>query len=128
MKDLGTPKQIDQSAGACKRIGGKLPLPINSQQNIDFRREVLRLFTIMKTTYKVFVLDLNDVLNEGDFIDSFGNQPPFTNWQRGEPNDFNGEDYVTFSMRDGKWNDIGIRIYDVHPWIYNAHTICQLIC
>ena len=124
LKDLGSPKQVNQSAGACKSIGGKLPLPMNSNQNYDFKNEILRLFTIMNSPYKAFVLDLNDVLNEGDFIDSFGNQPAFTNWRRGEPNDSYGEDYVTVYTRNGLWNDMGVWYY----WMSNIHTICQLIC
>ena len=57
---------------------------MNSSQNDDFWNEVFRLFPLLRDSKKVFVLDLNDVLNEGDFIDSFGNRPSFTNWRSGE--------------------------------------------
>ena len=68
---------------------------MNSKQNKDFKTEVLRLFPVMRNTKKVFVADLNDVLNEGDFIDSFRNQPSFTNLNFCEPNDSDTrEDYV----------------------------------
>ena len=73
------------------------------------------------------MLDLNDVLKEGDFVDSFGNQPPFTNWRQGEPsNDDLGEDYVTFYLSDGTWNDVG----KIYSWmnVYRLPTICQLVC
>ena len=58
LKDLGIPKQADLSAGLCKKIGGKLPLPLSMNQNNDFQNEVKRLFPIMKEKYKHFVLDL----------------------------------------------------------------------
>ena len=59
LKDLGIPKQADQSAGQCKNIGGKLPLPLNMNENNDFQTEIMRLFPVMKTQHKTFVLDLS---------------------------------------------------------------------
>ena len=59
LKDLGIPKQADQSAGQCKNIGGKLPLPLNMNENNDFQTEIMRLFPIMKKQHKTFVLDLS---------------------------------------------------------------------
>ena len=107
LKDLGTTKRADQSANLCKSVGGKLPLPLNEKQNNDFQTEIKRLFPIMNTPHKSFILDLSDVTNEGHFVDSFGNQPSFTNWHYGEPNSSNNdEDFVHFYMGFGTWNDI----------------------
>ena len=120
------PKRADQSANLCKNIGGKLPLPLNMKQNNDFQKEIKRLFPIMKTSYKAFILDLNDVTKEGHFIDSFGNQPSFTNWKKYEPSNYNNDEhFVSFSMKFGTWNDISGEHY---PWPENLHTICEILC
>ena len=72
---LSNSKPAAQLAGLCKSIGGKLPLPSNMKENDDYKTEILRLFPFMIKKHSTFVLDLK---NEETFVDSFGNQPSFT--------------------------------------------------
>ncbi len=51
------------------------------------------------------LIGYNDVTTEGSFEWQSGQTPGYTNWNPGEPNDFNGEDYVHLEFSGG-WNDI----------------------
>lgn len=54
-----------------------------------------------------FWLGINDIDAEGTFVWSSGQNPGFTNWADGEPNNFaNNEDCSAFIDGDGQWNDV----------------------
>ena len=81
----------------------------------------------MTKKHSTFVLDLSDAKSEGNFVDSFGNQPSFTNWHSGQPDNYNDEeDYVIYQMGSGTWTDI--KGSNEYMWIDSLHLICQLIC
>ena len=52
-------------------------------------------------------LGLNDVAVEGTFVWSSGSTSTYRNWNTGEPNNTNNEDYAEFIASNGKWNDLG---------------------
>ena len=74
---------------------------------------------------------MNDVENEGVFVNSDGVEPTYTKWSTNEPSNsakgnhyngkdspYDGEDFVIMN-KGAVWNDIGNM---------NVHVICQLLC
>jgi hypothetical protein len=51
-------------------------------------------------------LGLNDVASEGVFEWINGDAVGYTNWEPGEPNNFNDEDYVAMYSGNGRWVDV----------------------
>ncbi|MEM6720942.1 MAG: HYR domain-containing protein [Bacteroidota bacterium] len=52
-----------------------------------------------------FLIGLNDIVSEGNFVWQSGEATTYTNWEAGEPNDSGaGQDY-TIMRTDGSWND-----------------------
>ena len=74
---------------------------------------------------------MNDVENEGVFVNSDGVEPTYTKWSTNEPSNsakgnhyngkdspYDGEDFVIMN-KGAVWNDIGNM---------NVAVICQLLC
>ena len=147
LKYIG-PVRIGLASATCKstplpqnypKATYKLPLPKNKKENDDlvnfFRTQKIRtdgVPTVSKEYARYyFAIDLNDVLTEGKFVTSDGQEPTYTNWKYPAPNDktkpgsFIGEDYVAVGtdgtyLKNGKWNDINERFY--------IALICQQEC
>ncbi len=103
---LGTAGLSWSDANAeAEALGGKL-VEINSQEENDF---VNQIFGDEGTIW----LGFNDVENEGEFVDSDGNALTFTNWNAGEPNNWqDNEDYVSIRGDSDRWNDLNGAAFD----------------
>ena len=96
-------RQPQDSQSICKKIGGKVPLPKNTQENND----LVNGFRSLSNDIKFAILGLWDTSSEGKFLKFNGEKLTYTNWDTGEPNDFgNGEDYVVMYVQHGLWNDV----------------------
>lgn len=84
----------------CENIGGHLA-------TISSKEEDIAIFAyILKTGKTSCVLGGTDETTEGHWIWQNGEPFSYTNWNNGEPNDQNGEDYLQYSSTNGRWNDI----------------------
>ncbi|KAG6922175.1 C-type lectin domain family 4 member G [Chelydra serpentina] len=81
---------------ACKDQGAELIIIDNPQK---------QEFLTKNANGKQYWIGLHDVGNEGTFIWVDDSPVSYSNWARGEPNNFgSGEDCVMM-FKDGKWND-----------------------
>jgi len=82
-------------------LGGHL-VTINDSAENSF---VLSNFANASGSGRVW-LGLNDAKTEGTFVYSSGQTPSYTNWEPGEPNNVNDEDYVAMYSGNGRWVDV----------------------
>ena len=103
------------SAGAhkCASGGYRQPLPLNQQENVDFRAA----FDALGASH--VGLDVTDVHGEGQWRDAYGTAVGYFNWYPGEPNNSGNEDFVGMlpPSHHGKWND--------YQHSYQVHIVCQ---
>jgi hypothetical protein len=52
-----------------------------------------------------FWIGLNDANTEGTYVWSSGSGATYRNWNSGQPDNYNNEDYAEFITPSGKWND-----------------------
>ena len=84
----------------CQSAGGHIVTVSNKQEN-DFIFE-----TFCKPFYMDIALGLNDAEEEGVWKWVNSESFSYSNWDSGEPNDYNNnEDYVIMTKDNGKWND-----------------------
>lgn len=69
-------------------------------------------------------LGLNDAETEGTFVYSSGQAPAYTNWEPGEPNNVNDEDYVAMYSGNGRWVDV--RDLANPPGIGNVYGVVEV--
>ncbi|XP_077310074.1 pulmonary surfactant-associated protein D-like isoform X2 [Lithobates pipiens] len=85
----------------CKEVGGSLATPRNAEEN-----SVLHGIISTNGGSSAAFLDITDSQVEGTFMYSTGEQVIFTNWSRGQPDDYkNNEDCVNM-YNNGYWNDV----------------------
>lgn len=83
----------------CKKRGGHL-VTITSQEENDF------LFNnLVKYHNKDVMIGLSDEKVENNWEWVNGETFEYSNWQSGEPNNENNEDFVLMRSDNGKWND-----------------------
>lgn len=83
-------------------LGGHLATVRNADEN-EWLRANLGNF---KGLDRRLWLGFNDFASEGSFVWTSGENPGFTNWSGGEPNDFGGrEDATELFGSNGAWND-----------------------
>ena len=117
----------------CKANGGKLPLPVNSNENSDFENAFSKI-----VPWAIWItLGLSDVKTEGKWVDRNGQPVNYTNWAPGRPlvvgthTGYHAHtwDYVSMYMKNkkgwkswqsGTWSDY------FSSWV--GATICQLSC
>ena len=74
-----------------------------TQPAIDSLTAAMRHATVPSAHY----IGLSDTAQEGHFVWANGDTLTATNWNIGEPNNYqNNEDYVTIDQTSGKWNDV----------------------
>jgi len=84
---------------ACKKWGGQLG-------EINSKSDQKKVFKATGKTDKATWFGANDLKKEGKWVSTSGKKMKYTNWGRGEPNDYRkGEDCAAFWGKDGKWND-----------------------
>ncbi|MFK8010335.1 MAG: SdrD B-like domain-containing protein [Saprospiraceae bacterium] len=89
-------KTWEEANSLAQSIGGRLAV-INNQAENDFLQT-----NILSSSW----IGYTDAQNEGTFEWTFDNSS-FTNWNPGEPNDYNGnEDFTEILQTTGKWNDL----------------------
>ncbi|XP_074977645.1 C-type lectin domain family 4 member G isoform X2 [Caretta caretta] len=99
---------------ACKDQGAELIIIDNPQK---------QEFLTKNTNGKQYWIGLHDVSNEGTFIWVDDSSVSYSNWDRGEPNNFgSGEDCVMM-LKDGKWNDAACTM-NGDGWICEKKWIC----
>lgn len=93
-------------------LGGNL-VTINDAAENEFVRST---FAQLGGNHYLLWLGLRDTATEGTFIWADGTPLSYANWQDGEPNNINNEDYVAMNDDNtGKWNDAngGLPLYGV---------------
>ena len=88
----------------CKQDGAVLPVPRSIEENEYFG-------TLGRNHEKHIWLGINDIVNEGEFVDNDGVPISFTNWNTNQPDNIGDEDAVELQSAaehsiDFKWNDI----------------------
>ena len=84
----------------CENIGGHMATISSSEED----KAVFSY--ILKTGKTNCVLGGTDEVTEGLWVWQNGESFSYSNWNEGEPNDQNGEDYLQYSSANGRWNDI----------------------
>lgn len=84
----------------CQSYGGHLASVANqAEQNYIFQQ-------IKSNTNERFWIGYNDHANEKTFVWTDGyNATNYTNWRKGEPNNYGNEDCVEINFYNGFWND-----------------------
>lgn len=92
----------------CKQFGAVLPVPRSTEEN-----EYFGSLGHAHNSAGIHVwLGINDIANEGEFVDNDGLPISFSNWNTGVPDNTNGDEHaVAMSITDVpsvdlKWNDI----------------------
>ena len=96
--------QMDYTAAqnTCTQFGSVLPVPRSAEEN-----EYFGTFTQEHNTH--IWLGIDDIVNEGEFVDSDGLPISFQNWNTDQPsNSFGNENAVVLSKHSDefKWNDV----------------------
>ena len=91
----------------CKQDGAALPVPKSMEENEYFGN-------LGRNQGKHIWLGINDIANEGEFVDNDGQAITFQNWNTGNPGNSgpdSNEDAVELQAvqsDDFKWNDLSI--------------------
>ena len=83
----------------CARDDATLPVPLSDEENTFIAN-----LNYNEDTW----LDINDIENEGTFVDNEGNPITYSNWHSGEPNNLYEEDIAHIWGGEGRfprWND-----------------------
>ena len=101
---------VSGAAAQCAAIGGRLPLPLNEQENDDLLEAANSMLNNNLQWMVLGIRDVNDAWRDVD-----GKEVSYTNWGSGQP-DSKSQDFV-FMHNQGKWFD----------WegIYTWPVICQ---
>ena len=102
---------LQHGRGVCEKHNARLPLPMNYVEDNDLSNY------LQKHSLPSCLLDATDTATEGRFVDSQGNPLRFTNWSKGQPDNYfwldplgwiyGGQDYVWKHMGEwnGQWDD-----------------------
>nr|XP_006132086.1 C-type lectin domain family 4 member G isoform X1 [Pelodiscus sinensis] len=99
---------------ACTDQGGQLIIIDNEQE---------QEFLAKNAKGKQYWIGLHDINNEGTFIWVDNNPLSYSNWNRGEPNDYGGGEDCVMMFRDGKWNDMPCAASE-EGWICEKKWTC----
>ena len=89
----------DAEENAVRMLGGHL-VTVD-----DLTENSFVLSTFANSAGRVW-LGLNDVATEGTFVYSSGAPLGYSNWEPGEPNNRDDEDYVAMYSGNGRWLDV----------------------
>uniref|UniRef100_A0A8D0DKJ8 C-type lectin domain-containing protein n=2 Tax=Salvator merianae TaxID=96440 RepID=A0A8D0DKJ8_SALMN len=93
----------------CTKEGAALASPRNAAENLALKE-------IVKKHAMHAFLDINDIQTEGRFVYLNGSPVAYTNWKRGEPNNYDNVEDCVIILEDALWND------------YNCNSKCLIIC
>ena len=105
----GEPGDWDAAKKACAAAGGKLAV-------VESADEARALVDALGSKLGIpswrpgegVWIGLSDTVEEGKFVGVDGAPLGYANWAKGQPDDSGGgEDCVTLTLGDGKWNDVG---------------------
>ncbi|XP_048362422.1 mannose-binding protein C [Sphaerodactylus townsendi] len=83
----------------CAKAGAALACPMNADENAAVQE-------LAKRGAKFAFLNVNDLQTEGLFVYENGKALGYTNWKKGEPNNYGGnEDCVVIIPENAQWND-----------------------
>ncbi|XP_048362589.1 mannose-binding protein-like [Sphaerodactylus townsendi] len=83
----------------CAKAGAALACPKNADENAAVQE-------LAKRGAKFAFLDVNYLQTEGHFVYENGKALEYTNWEKGEPNNYKGtEDCVVITPETAQWND-----------------------
>ena len=99
----------------CTGMGGYLA-SVTSAEEDGFLYEIIKNAGTGETSYWI---GGNDAAAEGTWTWSNGEPFSYANWNRGEPNDQNGQDYARIYCSSGFWDDAGDNNYN------NYYYICE---
>ena len=109
----------DAEAFAVNVLGGHLASVTDSEENAF----LLTTFANAPGSGRIW-LGLNDAATEGTFVYSSGEPAAYFNWEPGEPNNSNDEDYVAMYSGNGRWVDI--RDLANPPLIGNVYGVVEV--
>ncbi|KAM5236458.1 mannose-binding protein C [Ctenodactylus gundi] len=101
------PMSFDRAKAVCAQLQASVATPTNAKENAAIR------YTAGGDAF----LGFTDEEQEGLFVDRAGNQPTYSNWNQGEPNNVGSGENCVIILSDGKWNDI--------PCSQSFVTVCE---
>ena len=98
---------------------GKLPLPLNAQEDKDFYAAIQDIGEKRGMSLKSAFLDGSDQVKEKDWRDSKNNKITYLNWAAKQPDNAHQKEHYLHihSGMNGKWNDAQSNYFD--------YVICQ---
>ena len=99
----------------CEQLGAVLPVPRSTEENEYFG-------TIGRNHDKHIWLGINDIVNEGEFVDNDGLPISFQNWNTGQPDNVGNEDAV--ELQSSEDHSIGFKWNDIRESSGNAAPLC----
>ena len=100
----------------CKQFGAVLPVPRSMEENEYFGM-------LGREHDKHIWLGINDIVNEGDFVDNDGLPISFQHWNNGQPsNSFGNENVV--ELQSSEDHSIGFKWNDIRESNTNAAALC----
>lgn len=104
-----------EAIACCEELGGHLV-------TITSAEEQAHVETLIKNSGLSYWTGGNDKYKEGNFVWYTGEEFTYTNWDSGQPDNWDSEeDYLTI-MENGKWNDVGENV------LINSAPVFGFIC
>ena len=96
--------RLDNAVEVCQHLNARLPLPKNEKEDADLYNALQALG--IKAPFGA-AIDANDVVTEGEWVDSSGQPLAYTNWYKNQPSNSNGVDHYAlyYFGFGGQWND-----------------------
>ena len=89
-----------EAVSYCNNIGGDIVNISSSQENSNVRQFAL------DQGLDNYWIGLNDIANEGTWVNEDGSNPTYLYWESGEPNNVGNEDCAEVRVSGGFWNDV----------------------
>lgn len=110
------PRSWTEAEAEAVSLGGHLA-SVNDAQEQQF---LIQTFLQGTEKLRPFWIGLSDVAKEGQFAWTTSEPVAFTRWENGEPNDLQGEDFVSmnwhFSRFQGGFRDDGLALAELGSW------------
>ena len=112
-----TTGQLFTAESTCIAEEATVPVPRSNAENDDYFDAFVDLLPSSSGAERI-ALGITDVQTEGQWVDANNEQILYTNWESGQPDNWNGEHYAEFKIYNKQWNDL--------PDTWPVEIVCQL--